>query len=543
MDTSPSAWKQIIHTSSTFHFMASLRNSLLTACALLALTTCAIAPSLCAELPEKESPATAGSFFDVQIDPNAESNFSLAEFRLWIPELKTPVKGVLAVLSGSDADGIPLANDPHWQAIAANWNYALLSVTFTTCSSARPYYRAEYGSGQTLLSALDQIAAKSGHPEIKGAPIAILGYSQGGQFAVHLACWQPARVIAFAAIKGGYYDVTPTDAARAVPGLLITAAKDEEFRQKNIRALFDRNRTPDARWAFASEPNAGHEPGRSLQLIIPFFDAVISRDLRPCTGDLSDLRTTPAEHASEPGHPWLPNQNVAEIWTRLMTGALQHTNAELCIPRERPPLMTQTSPTSHDFGILENRREPPLAIFHVKPRSDGPPWTSIRAFSPRSRCEVSVSGSGDDWIVSVRPNLDEFPLGRMGDTIQIRYSHEGRPILGGTELHVTFNHIDPAIRLSSSSFYLGVHSRECRQTLTITSAIGAPLKIQSVELLSGVAATFTIVQETTASANVVAAFLPLSESGNHSGIVAIHLAQPIPATVLIPFIGVFSAPP
>lgn len=521
--------------------MASLRNNHVVACALLALATCALAPSLRADPPPTDSPAIGGSFFESQIDPNAESNFSLAQFRLWIPESKTPVKGVLAVLPGSDSDGLPLASDPHWQAIAAKWKYALLAITFTTSSSAPPYYRAECGSGQALLSALDQIAVESGHSEIAVVPVAILGHSQGGQLAVHFACWQPSRVTVFAAIKGGYYQVTPTDAAKAVPGLLITASKDAEFRQKNIRALYDRNSTPNARWVFASEPGAGHELGRSLQLVIPFFDAVINGNLEPYSADLETLNVSPAASTGESGHPWLPNRDVAQIWTRFVNGAIPESKPDLQIPRNQPPPTAQVS-GSADLGSLDGLGPPASAVFHLKVLPAGPQWTSIRAFSLHSRSELSVSPSAGEWIVSVRPLLDQLPLGRISDTIYVCYLNDGHPILGATELSLTFNHTSPDITLSSPSLYFGVHSLRDEKTITITSNAGKPLKIRSLELSKGTDVELSSAQVNATSASITVALPPLPVSGNHSGIISVHLDQPMNATIIIPFIGFYRSP-
>jgi hypothetical protein len=521
--------------------MASLRNKLIAWCAFFGLAICGIAPGACAESPPPVIPAAAGAFFESQIDPTAESNFSLALFRLWLPQTKSPVAGVLAVLPMSDRDGIPLANDPQWQAIARDWDYALLAGTFTTSSHGPPYYRAECGTGQALLSALEQIAVSSGHAELKEVPIAILGHSQGGQFALHFACWRPSRVIACATIKGGFYNVESTDAARAVPSLLITAKEDAEFRQKNIRALYDRTSASPARWAFAAEPKAAHELGRSLQLVIPFFAAVIHGSLQPFSGDLATFATQPATTPPEPGHPWFPNRDVAEIWSRFATGTLTERTPDLPIPEASFPQLDQAWSRSYDFGDVESQKECAAATFHISPMPDGVPWTSIRAFSSRSRCEVSVSYSQGAALVSVRPLVAQLPLGRLSETIYIRYLKDGNPIFGGSELDVTFHHIHPDVKLSANCFYVGVHAQPCQKTIKLTSPNGKPLKVRSVEMLTGTGATFSVKEETATSAEVIGEFAPLPESGNHSGIVALHLDEPLSTTVLVPFIGYYRA--
>lgn len=300
--------------------MASSKNRLargqawaLSAFALLASLVCF--PSLVSA-----AQAPAGSYFQCQIDPMAESNFSLALFRIWLPPVeKGPIKGVLAVLPGSDAHGTPLADDPKWQEIAAKWNYGLLAVTFTTKSGAEPYYRAERGSGAAFVAALDELAALSARPELSSAPVAILGHSQGGQFAFHFTCWRPHRTIAFATIKGGFHDARPDAAARDVPGLILAGAKDAEFRRKNLRDLFDANPWPASRWAYVEEPGAGHELGHCLDLIVPFFHTIVTSQIQPYVGRIDDFHVEPANPSLAGLSVWLPSPDVASLWVKLMT--------------------------------------------------------------------------------------------------------------------------------------------------------------------------------------------------------------------------------
>ena len=182
-------------------------------------------------------------------------------------------------------------------------------------------------------------------------------------------------------------------AAQAVPTLLITAKEDAEFRQKNIRALYDRMNASSARWAFASEPKAGHELGRSLQLVIPFFSDVILGNQQPYSGDLDTFAVHPAATPPEPGHPWFPSRRVAEIWSEFATDTLTEPKPDLSIPEALFPQLDQAWPRSYDFGDVESQKECPAATFHIDPIPGTTTWTSIRAYSSRSRCEVSVSNS------------------------------------------------------------------------------------------------------------------------------------------------------
>jgi pimeloyl-ACP methyl ester carboxylesterase len=483
--------------------------------------------------------AADGRVFECQVDPDGTSNFSLAMFKAWVPAEPARVKGVLVVAPPSEAEGRPMADDAKWHAVASRWNYALVAVTFTSNGYGVPYYRAECGSGQALLTALDRIAVASGHEELREPlPVAILGHSQGGQFAFHFACWHPERTVAFAAIKGGYYDAKPTDAARAVPGLLITAEKDDEFRRHNLRALFEANNTPASRWAFESEPNAGHEVARSLDLILPFFDAVISRKIEPFAGNPSDGTVYPAGELLPKGCAWLPNEEVARIWSQYLKGTIP--------PDEQVPGISSGMPApiaevtgAPDLGNLEDGQEVPTVQYQVGPVAGGPQWTAVRAYARHDRCEVSVSGSGQKWTISVRPKLSQLPLGRNSESIVIRCTDGETTVPGGAEMGLNFNHVSPDLKLSSSSIYCGVSSEACQRSLTLTARNGKKLKVSSAEVIKGFEPKFSVVQTADDSARIDVDFPVLEKSGNRSGILSVHLLKPVDSTLLIPLIGYY----
>lgn len=481
------------------------------------------------------APASTGPYFDAQVDPAGHRNYSLALFRLWLSASDRPVKGILAVLPGSDADGTGLAEDPQWQSVAAKWNFALLGITFTTWSAETPYYQAEKGSGEALLEALNQLAVESSRPELKKVPIAMLGHSQGGQFAFHFACWRPDRVIAFAAIKGGYYDPVPTQASRGVPGLLMSGEKDSEFRPKNIRRLFEANQAPSSRWCFAQEPGVGHEVGRCPDLIVPFFNAIISKRTRPCIGDPKDASFV--SNANQAQGAWLPNEEVAKTWAEFMKGRISSESLKLQIPGTPPANVAQVSSTSSQVTKIDDDEEGAPTEFHIRPVSNGLSWDSVRALSLRSRCKVSIVKRDGDFLLSVQPNVAGQPLGRLTDSVALRFSQEGSPVLGGEELNLIFMHTSKSLSLSANNFYLGTHSETCEKELRITAKEGKSINVLKTALVSGSAASLEIVQEDRSSILLKGKFQPLDHAGSHSGVFALWLKDPVEKEILIPFIG------
>src|SRR4030095_3376499 len=98
--------------------------------------------------------------------------------------------------------------------------------------------------------------------------------SAGGQFNYEFVAWKPERVAAFVVNKGGiYYSALLPRQARAVPGMLVVAGKDREFRTYTIVGLFAVNRRAGANWALAEEPSAAHIVGRSRDVEIVFYEA------------------------------------------------------------------------------------------------------------------------------------------------------------------------------------------------------------------------------------------------------------------------------
>jgi hypothetical protein len=64
-------------------------------------------------------------------------------------------------------------------------------------------------AGVDLQKALDDLAAESGYPEIKYAPLMPVGHSSAGSFVWHLYEWDPSRIFAMMPFKTGAKDDGP----------------------------------------------------------------------------------------------------------------------------------------------------------------------------------------------------------------------------------------------------------------------------------------------------------------------------------------------
>ena len=108
--------------------------------------------------------------FDVSLPPG--ENFDKAEFRLWHPEAAEVLRGVLVLVPGSNGDGRDQVEDSTWRELAEKYDLALLGVRMTDRRHEQMfierYVDVKMGSGEALLTALDDLAEESQHPELRG---------------------------------------------------------------------------------------------------------------------------------------------------------------------------------------------------------------------------------------------------------------------------------------------------------------------------------------------------------------------------------------
>jgi poly(3-hydroxybutyrate) depolymerase len=283
--------------------------------------------------------APVGWSQDVTIRPGA--NYDRAAFRLWMPARTEAIRAVAVLVPGSNGDGRPEVTDPAWEAFATRNHVALVACQFTDRAHDQAfieqYVKASGGSGQALLDALSDLAARAGRPELADAPLLLWGMSAGGQFNYEFTAWKPERVMAFVVNKGGiYYTALTPPASRAVPGLLFTGEKDLWSRNDTVAGIFAVNRRAGALWAIAEEPGVAHVVGRSRDVTLVFFEEVlrlrfdaqhpnVPRPLAEKDGFIGDVRartTSPASENAGASGPtaWLPTERVAQAWLSMVTG-------------------------------------------------------------------------------------------------------------------------------------------------------------------------------------------------------------------------------
>jgi len=272
----------------------------------------------------------AGPVFDETIPPGV--NFDKADFRLWLPPDRSGLRAIVILMTGSNGDGRPQAEDAVWQEFATRNKLALVGCRITDKphdqNFIEEYANVSKGSGQALLDGLNAFAKRTQHSELANLPLLLWGMSAGGEFNYEFAAWKPERVAAFVVNKGGiYYSALTSRETRNVPGILFIGGKDLQSRINTITGLFEVNRRGGALWALAEEPGAAHIIGKSADVARIFFEDVLTMRLNGTSlktlnekdgfvGNIQARTFQPAASAPSATNAtaWLPSERVARAW-------------------------------------------------------------------------------------------------------------------------------------------------------------------------------------------------------------------------------------
>jgi hypothetical protein len=120
------------------------------------------------------------------------------------------------------------------------------------------------GLGRALFVALDQFSIQTDHPELKTAPVILLGFSGAGAFAARLVGFAPQRIAAAVLSHAGQNHslglntIQLSDSSLTVPELVIVGGKDQTVGTELSYAYFSRYWRLGAPWLFATQNDAGH---------------------------------------------------------------------------------------------------------------------------------------------------------------------------------------------------------------------------------------------------------------------------------------------
>jgi pimeloyl-ACP methyl ester carboxylesterase len=238
--------------------------------------------------------STGGTIYQVHYPAAAEPDELQisADYYVWIPAGVIRLRGVIVHQHGcgvgASIGGQTAADDLHWQALARQWNCALLGSCYEPREgiNCRLWCDPRNGSGDRFLQALSHFAGATGHEELATVPWCLWGHSGGGFWASLMQVKYPQRIVAIWLRSGTAYGNWTSgeieapkipDEAYQVPvmGNPGLKEKDDERFHSAWDGLIAMQQAYQAKGAFfelAPDPRTSHECGDSRYLAIPFFD-------------------------------------------------------------------------------------------------------------------------------------------------------------------------------------------------------------------------------------------------------------------------------
>lgn len=298
---------------------------------------------------------------DYPASDNAGELVFAIKYTVWIPPTIDRLRGLIVHQHGCGVGacqgGETAAYDLHWQALAEKHKCALVGPTYKQPEGADCglWCDPRNGSDARFRQALEDLAMKSGHPELSTVPWALWGHSGGGVWVGTMLILHPQRVAAVWLRSGTPRMVAEGNsklpsmqypsAALQVPvmcnlgaeeGVTVTDGRFSGVWPKN-KDFFHEVRSAGGLIGVAVEPNCSHQCGNSRYLAIPWFDACLAsrlpsksggalQQIDPSTGWRAEL-LSPAVFAAadytgdKKSAVWLPNETVAVAYSQYVTDA------------------------------------------------------------------------------------------------------------------------------------------------------------------------------------------------------------------------------
>jgi pimeloyl-ACP methyl ester carboxylesterase len=263
--------------------------------------------------------------------PKQGSMIADGTYHCWVPENVATMRCIIVHQHGCghEGDGVMMMSDVQWLTLAKKWHAVFIAPALSSGSNCGNWCDMNNGSGNTFISALDTLARRSGHPEIKTIPWALWGHSGGAMWITAMTGKYPERVAVGVAQSCGT-DVANVAAALKVPVLHHNGIGDA----CHNGPYFINGRAKGALWAFAvNAGSAGHGTGNMRTIAIPWIDFALAARLPEVAGSPASLMkpmdTTnaylgdTATHAIAPAAAytgnkqiaaWFPNRAMAILW-------------------------------------------------------------------------------------------------------------------------------------------------------------------------------------------------------------------------------------
>ncbi len=221
--------------------------------------------------------ATAGVLRQLKAyDYEENSENTLKQVRLSIPEDLTMVRGILVVSNPSGGDTRDWTREVWYSEFLYLHDFAFLGAKG---------FNSHTESVQVMEHALKQIAADAHHPELVNVPYVATGFSAGGGFASRLLVEAPDRVIASVPVSArlNFTGLMPASVPLHTPALVISGGM-EKF-DAVVEPVLEAYRPKGAQFGWMTVQNSGHSRYGQEVLAMPLLDTAV-RLRYPPNGDV-----------------------------------------------------------------------------------------------------------------------------------------------------------------------------------------------------------------------------------------------------------------
>jgi pimeloyl-ACP methyl ester carboxylesterase len=232
--------------------------------------------------------------------------------------------GTLLLCPGWNGDGTFFLHDSAWRSLAEKHNLSLVALRFSSydegesvspAAEKNGYHHAANGAGALLFEGLRKINGSD-------LPLAVFGFSRGGQFAQSLAVNFPERVLAWASTGSATGDEFPNAKSGKVlnspPGLVMCGFDDTNC--STAQSVFLAGLRAGWKMCWLGIKNSGHQiDPRGTVFAQKFFDGVLISVLKnsPPENNRSGIWVDAAERNGLDGFlikVWFPNKVVQKAW-------------------------------------------------------------------------------------------------------------------------------------------------------------------------------------------------------------------------------------
>ncbi len=235
-----------------------------------------------------------GKIYKIEINGGGRLHFVKAKYSLFIPEECNRVAAIFIHQHGCTMEGTgePIVTDIQYQAFAKKWNVAVLAPDMTPHQkNCMEWSDPDNGSEAALFTALDSLADKSGHQEIKNAPWLLWGHSGGGNWVLSMLNKHPDRVMALVGYSAAFdirYNYPP--GAYKVP-VLLRHAGDDDYEKCWLTAVnnFSKLRNGDGLVSIAHNLHQTHNFSYIRYVSLAFFEAVLKQRLAEAGKEMKDM--------------------------------------------------------------------------------------------------------------------------------------------------------------------------------------------------------------------------------------------------------------